>query len=324
MTPTAVADRRVLVTGASGFLGSHLTRRLVREGAEVHALVRRAGGARLADVRPLVTEHEADVADSAAVACCLARARPEIVFHLAADTSSRRFAPSDWATVDRSITVNLRGTLHVLRAALECGSVRTFVRAGTLEEYGNGAVPHDETQREEPVSPYSASSVAATHFCQALQRHTDSAVVTLRPTLTYGPSQAADFFIPAVILACLRAEDFPMSSGAQCIDLLYVDDAVDAFVRAGCADSVHGAIVDIGNGEATRIVEVAEEVLALIGGPSQIRTGAVPERAMEPVHLVAATERAQRVLGWRPQIELREGLRRTIAWYRRHGDQVSA
>lgn len=203
-----LGGRPVLVTGASGFLGSHVTRRLVREGAEVHALVRRAGGARLADVRPFVTEHEADVADAAAVTCCVARARPEVVFHLAVDTASRRFGAGDWTTVDRSITVNLRGTLHVLRAALECGSVRTFVRAGTLEEYGNGPVPHDETQREEPVSPYSASLVATTHFCQALQRHMDSAVVTLRPTLLYGPSQAADFFIPAVILACLRGEEF--------------------------------------------------------------------------------------------------------------------
>lgn len=114
------------------------------------------------------------------------------------------------------------------------------------------------------------------------------------------------------------------SSGAQRRDLLYVDDAVDAFVRAACADSLHGAIVDIGNGEATPIGEVAEEVLALIGGPSQIRTGAVPARAMEPVHLVAATGRARRMLGWEPQIGLREGLRRTIAWYRRHGDGFSA
>lgn len=311
-----LAGQAVLVTGASGFLGSHLTRRLLHEGAYVHAMARRSGGSRLADVRDLITEYEADVTDVAPVLSCFRRARPEVVVHLAADTASRRFSGDDWAIVRRSIDVNLVGTLNVLRAALECASVRRFVRAGGLEEYGNGDAPYREPQREQPVSPYSASQVATTHYCQVLQRHTDAAVVTLRPALVYGPHQATDYFIPGVILACLGGQDVAMSSGNQRRDLLYVDDVVDAFVRAASHDGLHGAIVNVGHGEAPLMSAVAEEIVSLIGGPAQARLGAVPDRAHEIVHLLADTDTARRMLDWKPEIGLREGLQRTITWYR--------
>lgn len=324
MTGTSIelAGRSVLVTGAAGFLGSHLTHRLLREGAEVHALVRREGSRRLADVRGRIVEHEGDVTDSGSVVDCTKRARPEVVVHLAADTACRRFSSGDWAGVYRGIDVNLVGTVNVLRAALDCSSLKTFLRAGGLEEYGLGAAPYDESQRERPASPYSASQVAATHYCQVLQQHTDTTIATLRPTLLYGPDQASDFFIPAVILACLRKEHFPMSSGLQQRDLLYVDDAVEAFVRAASLDGLHGAIVNLGHGVAHSISAVASEICTMAGRPGCVEVGALPDRSPDPVHLVTTTDTARQTLAWKPEIGLREGLERTVAWYRLHSEEM--
>ena len=144
----------------------------------------------------------------------------------------RRFDGA-WEAVERSLEVNLVGTINVLHAALESGApVAAFVRAGGLEEYGLAATPFEESQREQPVSPYSASQVAATHYCEVLQRHTSVAIVTLRPALVYGPDQSTDFFIPGLIVSCLRGIDFEMTEGEQTRDLLFVDDLVDAFLLA--------------------------------------------------------------------------------------------
>ena len=313
-----LAGRTVLVTGAAGFLGSHLVRRLIREGADVHAIVRRSGGWRLAETASQITEWVADVTDASAMLDCAKRTRPEIVVHLAGETAARRFIPGDWSAVERSIAVNLMGTLNLVRAAVEVPSVRALVRAGGLAEYGNGPSPFEERQREEPLSPYSASQVASTHFCQMLQRHTEVAIVTLRPALVYGPAQAEDFFIPAVISAALRGEDFPMSSGVQRRDLLFVDDVVDAFVRAASLDGLKGAIFNVGSGDAVDMRGVAELIVALVGGRTHLIVGALQDQAAEALDLHADAHLSGLQLGWKPSTSLREGLDRTIDWYRRH------
>lgn len=310
-----LGGRRVLVTGASGFLGSHLTRRLTDEGADVHILVRKSGGRRLDDLAPSVREHVADVTDITAVSAAVQRAHPEVVFHLAAETRARGRA-GDWTAARVSMKSNLLGTMNVLHAALEAGALQRFVRAGSLEEYGNGPTPYDEGQREQPVSPYSASQVAAVHYCQMLQSQTQAAIVTLRPTLVYGPSQSTDFFVPGVIAACLVGEDFEMSSGHQRRDLLYVDDAVDAFVRAAATDGLHGAVVNLGSGEAFTLRAVAERIARLVGGSARILVGRRPDRPGEIAQLLGATERAGQLLAWRSETSLSEGLARTVAWYR--------
>ena len=174
-----LAGRRALVTGASGFIGSHLVARLLREGAEVHVLQRGdAPGPRLRPMLARLRVWHADVTDGASVHAAFEGAAPDLVVHLAADTTVRRLHEG-WAGVTRSIRVNLEGTLALVRETLEARHpVSVFVRAGGLEEYGTGATPYVETQREQPISPYSASQVAATHYCEMLQLGTDAALPT--------------------------------------------------------------------------------------------------------------------------------------------------
>jgi UDP-glucose 4-epimerase len=313
----ALAGRRAFVTGASGFIGSHLTARLLAEGAEVHVLLRPGTAAeRIAPLRPMLRVHEGDVTYQPSVSAAIATAQPDLVFHLAADTGVRRLSEG-WSGVERSVKVNLCGTLTVLRATLESASPgRRFVRAGGLEEYGDGPTPYVETQRERPISPYSASQVAATHYCEMLQRGTDVPIVTLRPALVYGPGQSSDFLIPSLIASCLRGEDFEMTAGTQCRDLLYVDDLTDAFVLAAMQPGLAGGIVNVGHGTEYAMRDVAREIVRLAGGTSRLRLGAKPERAGDLPHLVTTTARAAESLGWRAKVPLAEGLRRTIDWYR--------
>lgn len=313
--PASLKGRSAFVTGASGFIGSHLVERLVRAGADVHVLLRSGSSSRrLEGLRGRVREWEGDITDSAALRNAVAGARPDVVFHLAGDTGVRRVS-EDWAGVDRSVQVNLIGTLALLRAALEAKHpVSAFVRAGGLEEYGDGHVPYDETQREQPISPYSASQVAATHYCEMLQRGTETAIATVRPALVYGPGQSADFLIPSLIMSCLRDQDFEMTDGAQKRDLLYVDDAIDAFIRA--AERTVRGVVNVGHGVQHAIRDVAEQIVRITGTRATLRVGARAARARDLEQLVTRVDRAREVLGWTPTVELRDGLTRTVESFR--------
>jgi len=315
-------QRPVLVTGASGFIGSHLVRRLVALGADVHAVARPGGHSRrFDDVRHSITEHAGDICDFESIARCYRGARPAVVFHLAADTTVRRF-DDDWGAVERSLAVNLHGTLNVLRGSLESDSqVAAFVRVGGLEEYGAGETPYDESQREQPISPYSASQVSATHYCQVLQPRASTMIVTLRPALVYGPDQSSDFFIPSLIASCLSGAEYEMTEGTQGRDLLYVDDLVDALLLAATRPGLRGAVINVGHGEEHRIVDVAREIARLAGTESLLRIGVKPSRAGDLEHLAGRSDRAEALLGWRPRVGLHEGLRRTVDWYRRHFEE---
>jgi nucleoside-diphosphate-sugar epimerase len=310
----------VLLTGATGFIGAHLTSRLVNEGAHVSVLVRRAlADGRLSSLEGRISAQRGDVTDLAAVRAALAESRAEVVFHLAADTGARR-AELGWDGVARALRVNLDGTLTVLRAVQESShEVAAFVRAGGLEEYGAGPIPYREGQREAPISAYSASQVAATHFCQVLQRDTAAAIITLRPALVYGPGQSDDFFIPSLIRSCLANAPFEMTSGEQGRDLLYVDDVVEAFARAASRPELRGQVVNVGAGVEYAMRDVARMIVRLTGSTAPLDVGAKPARAGDIAHLLADASLARERLGWSAHVGLEEGLQRTITWYRSNG-----
>ena len=222
-----------------------------------------------------------------------------------------------WAGIERSLRINLEGTLTVLRASLDASHpVRAFVRTGGLEEYGDGPIPYREDQRERPISPYSASQVAATHYAQMLQRGSATEIVTVRPALVYGPGQSLDFFIPSLIARCLRNEDFDMSAGLQRRDLLFVDDAISALLTAATHGGLRGAVINVGHGVAHAMVDVAREIVSLTRSTAELRVGAVPTRTRDIEHLVADVALARTMLGWAPRVSLTDGLLRTIEAYR--------
>lgn len=308
----------VLVTGATGFLGSHLTRRLLAQGRQVHVLARPDSDLRrLRDCRDRLTVWVGDVTDFASVRAACLGARPEAIFHLAGDTSLRAFS-GDWASVERAASVGIGGLINLLRAASEAApDLRGLVRTGGLEEYGAGPSPFVESQRETPCSPYSFAQVAGAHLSQMMQPHLSFAVVTLRPTLIYGPDQSSDFLIPGLIQALLHGRRFTLTEGRQRRDLLHVDDFVSAAVAAADRHaSLRGAILNLASGEGHAIRDIATRIAGMLDANALLDVGGAPERATEIFDLVGDATSARDRLGWRPQVTLDEGLARTIAWHR--------
>ena len=307
----------VLVTGATGFLGSHLVRRMLALGQTVHVLARPDSDfLRLRDERDRLTVWTGDVTDFASVLGACRGARPEAIFHLAGDTSLRAFS-GDWAGVERAVNGGISGLLNLLRAASEAApDLRCLVRTGGLEEYGAGPSPFVESQREAPCSPYSFAQVAGTHLSQMMQPHLPFAVVTLRPTLIYGPDQSSDFLIPSLIRTLLRGRRFTLTEGRQRRDLLHVDDFVAAALAAADHDDLRGAVLNIASGEGHAIRDIAQRIAGMLDATALLDIGGAPDRATEIFDLVGDATLARERLGWRPEISLEQGLAQIIAWHR--------
>lgn len=311
----SLKSKVVLVTGATGFIGSHLSKRLLEEGAEIHVLLKKdTNQFRIQDFIENLTIWYGDLRDYPSICSCIKNSRPQIIFHLAALVNVKR----DPELIEPMIDINIKGTLNLLRGVVEENiTLECFVNTGSSEEYGNGLAPFSEDQREVPVSPYSASKVAVTHFCQMLHKSMDLPIVTLRPFLTYGPNQDDDMFVPALIQHCLKKKDFQMTAGDQTREFNYVDDIVDAYLLAATNPNAIGEIINIGNGIEYSIREVAEKIVNMMRNPIQLLIGALPKRAGETNHFFCSNEKVRKLLGWSPKIDLNEGLERTINWYKK-------
>jgi UDP-glucose 4-epimerase len=317
----SLKNKEVLVTGAAGFIGSHLTKRLLEEGAEVHAFLRKDSNQfRIRDLIGDITVWYGDLRDYPSICSCIKNSKPQIVFHLAALRNVKR----DPELIEPMIDINIKGTINLLRGIIkEKITLERFVNTGSSEEYGNGSVPFNEGQKEIPVSPYSASKVAAVYFCQMLYRTMGLPTVTLRPFLTYGPYQDIDMFIPSLIYHCIEGKDFPMTEGDQTREFNYIDDIIEAYLLAARCPKVSGEIINIGNGIEYRIKDVAKKIVHIMGEPIRLLVGALPKRAGETEHVFCSNEKAKGLLGWSPRINLNEGLERTIDWYKRSFEQFN-
>jgi nucleoside-diphosphate-sugar epimerase len=308
---------RVLVTGASGFIGSAVVRRLVADGHEVHGLTSAVSAVypqRLLEVRGQITLHEGSLADRRAMDVLVASARPEVVLHLGAYTHVGK----SWGRVDECISTNVQGTVNLLQALETAGwPARRFVYTSTSEVYGDVPVPFREDGPVNPISPYSVSKYAGERYCRMFVQGKGWPVVVLRPFNAFGPRQSPDRVIPEIITRGLRRQRLAMTQGLQTREFVYVDDLADGFVRAGllAGDEVHGEVLNLCSGDDISMRDLATKVLALMGDPVRPEFGALPERPTEVPELAGDAAKAARLLGWAPTVGLEEGLKRTIAWY---------
>jgi nucleoside-diphosphate-sugar epimerase len=240
----------------------------------------------------------------------VADVNPEVVIHLAASRNRR----VDFAAFRAGYDANLLGTLNVIEACQEAPRLARLVHLGTCEEYGAAPVPFDETGREAAASAYGVSKLAATHLLQAVARNSSLPVVILRLTNVYGPGQAEDMFVPALIATLLRGRPFSMTAGQQTRDYVYVDDVVGAIVRAAGMSAPDGSVVNIGAGEPVRMKAVAALALRSIGpSAAGLLSCDRPYRAGESMEYWASTARALQLYDWAPRVDLEEGISRTVA-----------
>ena len=302
-----IAGQKVLVTGASGFIGAHLCRRLVSAGAEVHALSRRS---RSGD-KSTLTWWEGDVADIGMVRTCFRKIQPETIYHLA----SHVMGAPNLEHVLPTFQANLQSSVNLLIAAAENGC-RRLVMTGSLAE------PEPAKGEIFPVAPYAAAKWASSGYARMFHALYGVPAVIARVFMVYGPAQIdLSKLIPYVILSLLQGKSPAISSGGRLVDWIYVDDVVEAYVALADAPGIEGRTVDIGSGKLVSIQEIVGQVAYLVGGGIKPAFGALPDRPMEPVR-IANVAQTREWIGWSPKTQLTDGLSRTIEWYKEHFSEL--
>jgi len=318
---TSLAGSRILVTGAGGFIGSHLVERLVRDGADVRVFVhynsRNDWGLLELACEPVKQALEVvngDVQDPFVVRKAVSGCTT--VFHLA----SLIPIPYSYVAPQSFVTTNVLGALNVMQACLDAG-VERVVHTSTSEVYGTAQrVPIDEAHPLHAQSPYAASKIGADMIAESYWRSFGLPVAIIRPFNTYGPRQSARAVIPAIIAQALTGEVIRLGSTDPTRDLNYVDDIVEAFVRTASRAEAVGQVTNVGSGQETSIGQLADIILRLLRSSARVETDEQrrrPERS-EVERLVCDNRKARTLLDWTPKTSLEEGLRRTIEWMRRH------
>lgn len=323
--PLGLGGKRVLVTGADGFIGSHLVETLVRSGVDVRAFVLynsfgswgwldRAH----ADVLDRLDVFMGDVRDPNGVRTAMVGC--DVVLHLAALVA----IPYSYHSPDSYVDTNVKGTLNVLQAARDLG-VQKVVQTSTSEVYGTARfVPITEEHPLQAQSPYAATKIAGDQLALAFHRSFGTPVAVIRPFNTYGPRQSTRAVIPTIV-AQLAAGVRELRLGAlhPTRDFSFVDDTVDAFVRVAASDAAVGEVINVGSGFEISIGDTAKLIAELMGRDVDIR---IDEQRLRPdgsevERLWADTGKAERLLGRKPAEDpfdgLRTGLRKTIEWFTR-------
>ena len=308
------SGRTVLVTGASGFIGTHLVEALLSEGATVHAIRRDpASGTRVPLER--IHWHTADLLDPGSLSRTVTAARPEIVFHLAAYGTT-----FDQREPLLSVRVNVEGSLNLWNA-LGDPTIR-LVHTGSCGEYGQARGQVSESALCEPTWAYPATKNASVTILSTLGRETGREVVTLRPFGPYGSADDPRRVVPHTILALLRGETVSVTAGEQLRDYAHVDDQVQAFIAAGVVPLPRtGVIYNVGSGKVVTLKQVLTTIAEAIGGDalSRVAFGAVPYRPSEVWEMCCDISAARRDLGYVPRVSLEDGIARTVEWFRERG-----
>lgn len=301
--------RTTVVTGANGFVGSHLARALVALGARVTAVVRPTADLwRLSDVVDDVRVVRAELTELAADHLVREIGEAETVYHLAA-------AGTNQADHDARLMLdaNVLGTFRVMEMAQRVGA-RRLVCAGTGFEYGVVSQA-SESGELRPITAYAATKAAASLIAQACAPIFGMSVVTLRTFSVYGPGQARFFVIPYAIVRALTRRPIQLTGATQLRDFLFVDDAVRAYLRVGEIEPAPSEIYNIGSGREISIRDVVSAIVSLSASPSEVIVGARPYSARELWGSSANIEKARLQLQWAPEVTLEDGLTRTIEWH---------
>lgn len=313
--------RKILVTGAGGFIGSHLVEALVKKGAFVRAFVRynsRNDIGALSFVSKNVVDEVDIVSGDLRDLSGIQEATKDIshVFHLGASIS----IPYSYLHPAEVVETNILGTMNVLLAARNSG-VERIVHTSTSEVYGSALyVPMDENHPLHAQSPYSASKIGADKLAEAFYRSYNLPVVTLRPFNTYGPRQSARAVIPSIISQALTQSTIRLGNIASRRDLTYVMDTIEGFIRVAEAADVEGDTFNLGTGEETLIEDLAREIISLVDLPVKI---IVDPKRLRPENsevdrLLSKNTYSHEKLDWAPKTSLSEGLEDTIGWIADH------
>ena len=294
----SITGQKILVVGASGFLGRRLTARLAAAGANICAVCRNPPKAGAANV----LWSRGDASDANDIQEMFSSFRPAIVFHLTSDSQGGRAL----SLIPGSFQNDLMAAVNVLQgAASAVTKVERFVMAATFEE-PDGAEPA-------PVSPYAAAKWAATCYGRMFRQHYGLDVRIVRPMMTFGPGQKEFKVVPSTILSLLRDQHATIGSGSRLVDWVYVDDVVEGLIAAACVPHLPSE-VDLGSGVLVSVADMAREIARQLGREHLLKIGNGARG--EEVVRVGDVDTARRLLDFKAKTPLPEGVARTVAYYR--------
>jgi UDP-glucose 4-epimerase len=310
--------KRVLISGASGFIGANLVRRVLADGHEAHVVLRpEYQGWRLRDVLGDLRCHAVDLQDREGIAAVVRELRPEWVFHLAAYG-----AYSNQLGFEQMVATNLLGCAALLDASADAGC-EAFINAGSSSEYGlkDHAATEDEVLR--PNSHYAIAKAAASHYCGFTARSRGVNAITVRLYSAYGPYEEPGRLIPTLLVHALEGTLPPLVGPGTARDFIYVDDAVDAMMRlAGAAGVPRGSVYNVCTGKQTTLAEIVETVRRMLGVAVSPVWGTMPQRSWDTDVWVGSPAALCARVGWQAPTALSEGLRRTAAWLNENSERL--
>ena len=304
---------RIMVTGASGFIGSELVSRLVKDGHELHVLERYVTGRYSSDKKSQISTHYATLTDFPAIRKIVRDAQPDYVIHLAA-ISPVSFSYDHYIEVTEA---NYLGTVNLAEACYrEVPHFRQFIMAGTSEEYGmtlkNAKSKLTEESELSPNSPYAVAKVAADLYLRYMYQAYKFPFTVIRPYNTFGRKDNKHFFIERAITQMLNNGKVYLGDRTTVRDWIYVDDHVEGYVKALGNRKAVGEIIQLCSGKGYTTEETAKIIAKLIGFRGEIVWNATQKRPLDAKILIGDNSKARKILGWKPKYTLEEGLKKTI------------
>lgn len=301
-----------MITGGAGFIGSHLVRRLLKEGSNVFILTRKTTNlSRLKDILPQIKIIYDDLSDPIRLKKSLSEANPFGVFHCAASNIKSGVS----APESDLVKVNLLGTINLLNALKET-DYKFFINCGTLVEYGTKNHPPKETDRCEPVEAYALSKLAATLYSQAIAKSEGRPIITFRLFTPYGPGMEEGRLIYEVVKRALENREIVLTQPEVNRDFIFIDDVIDLYLEAmEKAKSLGGEIFNLGSSQAVTLKELVKLVINLTNSQSEIKWGSAQEVSYDRACWQADMRKSFRSFSWRPHFELKTGIHRMIEWF---------
>ena len=304
---TFFSNKKVLITGASGFIGRHLTHHLCPYSCHIATISRKQN-----EFPKTITQYIIDIKNARAIEECVRTYQPDFIFHFAAYKERNE----NIQAFRSSIETNLIGSMNLFSAAGQLDSLQSLVTLGTAEEYGNNLPPFNEQFREHPVTPYSFSKACVSHMGELFFKLYNLPVTTIRPTLAYGPGQGTDMFLPSLITSLLENTSFEMTRGEQTRDFIYVHDLVEALIRSSVNPKARGQIFNVGSGVPVKLMDIVKHIEKLTDRYDLVKLGKKPYRIYEIMEYYVDVKKAEDILGWKAETSLEDGIRDTIAYYR--------
>jgi len=302
--------KRILITGASGFIGACLARELAEHGDEVHLFLRNTSNLwRLNGLQDRFEIHRVDITDAENVKAAVREIRPDIIYHLATYGAYARQKDEKSA-----METNVWGTVNLLNACASVGFER-FVNVSSSSEYGIKDKPMREDDVLEPNGIYGVTKATATLYCQYMAHNKGLPITMFRVFAAYGYYEEPSRLIPSLIVPCLKNESPKLSSPDSVRDFIFVEDVIEALKRSTEVPGACGEIMNLGTGKQHTVKEAAEIVRELTGCKKEPHWNAVEKTGEEPKKWVADMTKTERILKWKPKHSLESGLKKTAQWF---------